>query len=162
MIKIKDKLKHNCFYLLLLIFLFLNLILISKHIRLTTSVYGDKYYSYANDLMERSPIYTSRIFPKDKIWTIESKIYRNLEFQDWELKLYLNAKNIQKTNFIQNKNCNLIDNKIIKSFKLSILKGNAVSGYSSFHKEIKVIQNKDVLNDIIMYDCNKYYVIEER
>lgn len=157
-----DKFKNSFIYSLLLFLLFLNLILTSTHFRFTTSVYGDKYYNYANDLMERSPIYTTSIFPKNKIWKIEKMIYRNLEFEDWELKLYLNAKKIEQKKFIKNKKCDLTNYNILKSFNLSILKGDNVSGYTSFNKEIKVIQNNDTLNHMVLYNCNKYYVIETR
>ena len=45
--------------------------------------------------MERSPIYITSIFPKNKI-LIEKMICKNLKFEDWELKLYLNAKKIEQ------------------------------------------------------------------
>ncbi len=146
--------------MLIILSLFSNLISASKHYRFTTSVYGDEYYNYANDLMERSPIYTSNIFKKNKIWKIERNVYKNLEFQNWELKLYLNAKNIKQIDLIRNKKCHLNNNKIIKSFKLNILKGDSVSGYSSFNKEIKVIKNNKISNHIFLYECDEYYIIE--
>ena len=158
------KIKNNKIYIwILCLLLAINIIFCLKHYRFTTSTYGDNYYRFANDLMERSPLYTSSILPKGKTWIVENEIYEKLEFKDWELKLYLKAKQIFKVSQISKKKCEFNNDELVKNFNLAILKGNKKLGYSSFQKQIKVFKNENIYTKkILLYNCINHYVIEMR
>lgn len=156
LIKSKNALRFYLFF-----FLLFNIINLFLHFRFTLSVYGDEYFNFSNDLMERSPIYSSSIFLPSRIWIIEENIYENLEFRDWELIAYLKAKKIIKPKSILDKNCEIIKKKSKKIFNISILKGNKKTGYSSLNKTIYVISNSKNLSDkVLFYDCQSYLLIE--
>lgn len=160
-LKIKKLINYQIYLLFFL--LLVNLVLGVKHLRFAINIYGDDYYNFANDLMERSPLYTSSILPQGKDWVIEDDIYKKLEFQNWELKLYLAAQNIILKGKVSEKKCDLYNNLLNKTFNISILKGNRILGYSSFEKEIKVFKNHEKQTQkIFLYDCIEYYLIELR